>query len=51
MTDHVLSNNARWPNVIFYKWCCHQAAFVSTFNIGDENKEISLLLIFFIVLR
>jgi hypothetical protein len=30
ITDKVLSDDARWQNVLFYKCCCHWAAIRST---------------------
>jgi hypothetical protein len=33
----VLSNDAMWQNVLFYKCCNHSTVFKSTSNMGDEN--------------
>jgi hypothetical protein len=33
----VLSKNARWQNVLFYKCCNQQVAFRNTSNMCDEN--------------
>jgi hypothetical protein len=49
MTDHVLSNDAAWKNVLFYKCCHHKATFRNTSNMGDGNVEITLLLISFLL--
>jgi hypothetical protein len=40
MTNHVLSHDARWQNVLFYKGCCEYAAVRSNAKGSKGTKGI-----------
>lgn len=44
MTDHVISNDTRWQNVLLYKFCYHYAGFGSTSDIVRRTKLLLVLI-------